>query len=145
MHFAQPWTAPTIVAEALTSVPDPLLTALRPGPACPSRVVAASIARSLLPAQDSCPAPQWLLPEQRLSFRMTVAAVRRYRGALLADPVGSGKTYIALAVAAALNARRSTVCLVPATLVGQWTEAGSRLQVPIEALLASASESRTPA
>jgi superfamily II DNA or RNA helicase len=95
-------------------------------------MVAASIARSLLPAQDSCPAPEWLLPEQRLSFQMTVAAVRRYRGALLADPVGSGKTYIALAVAAALNARRSTAVLVPATLVKQWAETARRLQLRVE-------------
>ena len=132
MHFAQPWTAPTIVAEALTSVPDPLLTALRLGPLYPGRVVAASIARSLLPAHDSCPAPSWLFPEQRLSFHMTLAAIRRYRGALLADPVGSGKTYIALAVAAAVNARRSTACVVPATLVEQWAEAAERLKLPIE-------------
>jgi superfamily II DNA or RNA helicase len=95
-------------------------------------MVAASIARSLVPAQDSCPAPQWLLPEQRLSFQMTLAAVRRYRGVLLADPVGSGKTYIALAVAAALNERRSTAILVPATLVEQWTETARRLQLPVE-------------
>ncbi|HZA98924.1 MAG TPA: hypothetical protein VE399_09115, partial [Gemmatimonadales bacterium] len=80
-------------------------------------MVGASIARSLLPAQDSCPAPAWLLPEQQLSFQRAVAAVRRYRGALLADPVGSGKTYIALAIAAALNGRKPTACLVPATLV----------------------------
>ena len=132
MHFAQWWTAPTIVAEALTSVPDPLLTALRLGPLFPSRMVAASIARSLLPAQDSCPAPAWLLPEQQLSFHRTLAAVRRYQGALLADPVGSGKTYIALAVAAALNPRRSTACLVPATLVDQWAETARRLQLSVQ-------------
>ena len=132
MHFAQWWTAPTIVAEALTSVPDPLLTALRLGPPSPGRMVAASIARSLLPAQDSCPAPAWLLPEQQLSFHMTLAAVRRYRGALLADPVGSGKTYIALAIAAALNAGRATACLVPATLVDQWAETARRLQLPVQ-------------
>jgi superfamily II DNA or RNA helicase len=132
MHFAQSWTIPTIVAEALTSVPDPLLTALRLGPECSGRMVAASIARSLLPAQDSCPAPEWLLPEQRLSFQMAMAAVRRYRGALLADPVGSGKTYIALAVAAELNTRRSTAVLVPAPLVEQWAETARRLQIRVE-------------
>jgi superfamily II DNA or RNA helicase len=132
MHFAHWWTAPRIVAEALTSVPDPLLTALRLGPLLPGRMVGASIARSLLPAQDSCPAPAWLLPEQQLSFERTLAAVRRYRGALLADPVGSGKTYIALAVAAALNGRKPTACLVPATLVNQWAETARRLQLPVQ-------------
>ncbi len=132
MHFAQWWTAPSIVAEALTSVPDPLLTALRLGPLTSSRRVAASIARSLLPAQDNCVAPAWLLPEQRLSFEMTLAAIRRYRGALLADPVGSGKTYIALAVAAALNPRRPTVCLAPASLLEQWAETARRVQLPVQ-------------
>jgi hypothetical protein len=132
MHFAQSWTVPTIVAEALTSVPDPLLTALRLGPESSGRMVAASIARSLLPAQDSCPAPEWLLPEQRPSFQMALAALRRYRGALLADPVGSGKTYIALAVAAELNAGRSTAILAPATLVEQWAETARRLKLRVE-------------
>ena len=132
MHFAQSWTVPTIVAEALTSVPDPLLTALRLGPESSARMVAASIARSLLPAQDCCPAPEWLLPEQRLSFQMALAALRKYRGALLADPVGSGKTYIALAVAAKLDAGRPTAILAPATLVEQWAETARRLKLRVE-------------
>jgi hypothetical protein len=44
----------------------------------------------------------------------------------LADPVGSGKTFVALAVAAALN-KASTVCLVPAALLGQWERAATRV------------------
>jgi superfamily II DNA or RNA helicase len=95
-------------------------------------MVAASIARSLMPAQDSCPAPPWLLPEQRLSFHRSIAAIRRFQGALLADPVGSGKTYVALAVATTLNAGRATGCLVPATLLDQWAATANRLQVPLE-------------
>ncbi len=35
-------------------------------------------------------------------------------------PVGSGKTYVALAVAAALDPHRPIACLTPATLVEQW-------------------------
>src|SRR5215204_1336354 len=98
MHFGPWWTAPpTIVAEALTAVPDPLLTALRPGPAAPAGEVAASLAHSLAPVETSVPAPRWLLRSQHSSFRRTVAALTTYRGALLADAVGSGKTYIALA------------------------------------------------
>ncbi|CAN5870368.1 hypothetical protein BH24GEM1_BH24GEM1_18540 [soil metagenome] len=58
-------------------------------------------------------------------------AVRRFGGALLADPVGSGKTYVALAVAAALGRGRPTTCLVPATLVEQWTSTARALGVEI--------------
>lgn len=50
---------------------------------------------------------------------------------MLADPVGSGKTYVALAIAAALQ-RRPTACLVPATLVAQWRAVAARLDVPVE-------------
>jgi helicase-like protein len=91
--------------------------------------VAAALARSLAPEEADDPAPPWLRPEQHLSFRRAVAAVRRYGGALLADPVGTGKTYIALAVAAALN-RRPTACLVPAALADQWRAVAGRIGVP---------------
>jgi hypothetical protein len=56
----------------------------------------------------------------------------RRGGALLADPVGSGKTYVSLAVAAALGARRPTACLVPATLADQWRAVAGSLGVPVE-------------
>lgn len=126
------WTAsPTIVAEALVAVPDPLLTALRPGPqACPT-AVAASLAQSLSPAEDPAPAPVWLYPEQARSFRRALAAVRRHGGAVLADPVGSGKTYVALAIAAAFNRGSTTACLVPATLLCQWKTAAASLGVAV--------------
>ena len=74
--------------------------------------------------------PDWLLPEQIPSFRRALAALRRYRGALLADPVGSGKTFVALAVARELN-RGTTACLVPATLLAQWQATAARLQTPV--------------
>ena len=110
------------------AVAEPLLTALRPGPPAPPARVAAALARSLAPEEAPDPAAAWLWPEQLASFRRAVAAVRRYGGALLADPVGTGKTYVALAVAAALN-RRPTACLVPAALTGQWREVSARLGV----------------
>lgn len=81
----------------------------------------------MLPAEDRAPAPKWLLPEQHQSFRQILAALRRYRGAMLADPVGSGKTYVALGVAAAFNGSNPTACVVPATLTAQWAAVGKRL------------------
>jgi superfamily II DNA or RNA helicase len=121
---------PAIVAEALLGVPDPLLTALQPGPPASGAAVASSLARSLAPPADHDKAPHWLLREQVPSFRRSLAAVRRHGGAVLADPVGSGKTFVALAVAAALN-RASTACLVPATLLGQWERAAARVGISV--------------
>lgn len=121
-------TPPTIVAEALVGVPDPLLTALHPGPPASGAAVASALARSLASPVDNDPAPDWLLPGQELSFGRTLAAVRRHGGAVLADPVGSGKTFVALAVAATLN-RATTACLVPATLMRQWERAAARVGV----------------
>ncbi len=122
---------PTIVAEALDAVPEPLATALCPGPAAPAAEVAAALARCLAPEETSIDCPPWLRPEQRAVVRRAIAAVRRYGGALLADPVGTGKTYVGLAVAVALNRRKPTVCFVPAALVEQWTAVARRLDLPV--------------
>ncbi|MGQ0702306.1 MAG: hypothetical protein ACT4PM_04145, partial [Gemmatimonadales bacterium] len=107
---AAPWPrwiakAPSLVAESLARVRDPLGTWLRPGPAAPPGAVAARLAHALLPPVAADLPPAWLRADQRLSFTRTLAAVRRYRGALLADPAGTGKTWIGLAVAAALDRR----------------------------------------
>ncbi len=133
MRFARSWTAPpAIVAEELLAVPDPLLTALRPGPPASGAAVTTSLARSMVPAEDGQAAPRWLLAAQHQSFRQTLAALRRHRGALLADPVGSGKTYVALAVAAAFNNCGPTACLVPATLLSQWEAVAKILGIQVE-------------
>jgi superfamily II DNA or RNA helicase len=125
------WTiAPTIVAEELLGVPDPLLTALRPGVPASGAAIASSLARSLASPEHSDPAPSWLLAEQVPSFRRALAGLRQYGGALLADPVGSGKTYIALAIAEALG-RGPTACLAPATLIGQWKAAATKVKVSL--------------
>lgn len=125
------WTAaPSILAEDLVGVPDALLTALRPGPPASGAAVAARLAGSLSAVEQPAQPPVWLLPQQGSSFRRVLAAVYHYHGALLADPVGSGKTFIALAVAAAVN-RGSTACLVPATLVAQWQAVADRLSITV--------------
>ncbi|MFL5403907.1 MAG: helicase-related protein [Gemmatimonadales bacterium] len=123
-------TAPQIVAESLVAVTDPLLTVLQPGPAASGQAVVSSLCASLALAEDAQSPPSWLYPEQVRSFRRILASLRSYGGAILADPVGSGKTYIALAVATAVN-RGPTACLVPATLLPQWQQAAERLHIPI--------------
>jgi superfamily II DNA or RNA helicase len=136
---------PRIVAEALAPVPDPVVTALRPGCWLPAAQVAREMARRLAPDEDNDPPPLWLRPEQVRSYRRTLHALRRYGGGLLADPVGSGKTYVALAVAAAINRARPTACLVPATLVEQWRSTASDVGLEIVAgSHQSASRGRLP-
>jgi superfamily II DNA or RNA helicase len=123
---------PAIVAESLASVPDPLLTALRPGPWATAAQVARALARGVLPAEASIESPVWLLPHQRASLRRVVAAIGRYQAAILADPVGSGKTYVALAAGLALKQTGATACLVPAALVGQWRAVAMRLGIAVQ-------------
>ncbi|MGH7580666.1 MAG: helicase-related protein, partial [Gemmatimonadales bacterium] len=133
------------MAEALAPVPDPVVTALRPGPWMPAAQVARAVARRLAPEEDADPPPPWLRPEQVGSFGRSLHAIRRYGAALLADPVGSGKTYVALAVAAALDPGRSAACLVPATLVEQWRSTARGLGLDIVAVShQSASRGRLP-
>ena len=94
--------------------------------------MAAALARALLPPEAPADPPAWLRADQRLSFRRALAAVRRFGGALLADGVGTGKTYIALAVAAALEPRRPVCVLAPAALVPQWREIARHTRVPVQ-------------
>jgi hypothetical protein len=109
-----------------------LRTGLAAGPPASGSEVARALARSLTPAEHAgCP-PDWLLPGQARSFRRALAALQRYRCALLAEPVGSGKTYVALAVARLLQGRRPTACLVPAALAAQWRAVAERVGVPVE-------------
>lgn len=121
--------APRIVAESLAAA-DPLRAGLATGAPAPPAEVARAIAARLVPAEREAVAPAWLLPGQARSYRRSLAALEQFGGALLADPVGSGKTYVALAVAAAFNA--PAVCLAPAALVPQWRAVAAALSVPIE-------------
>ena len=77
------------------------------------------------------PPPAWLRPAQVPSFRRVLAALRRHGGALLADPVGSGKTFVAMAAAVRLDPRRPISCLVPATLMEQWRVTAERVGIPV--------------
>ena len=117
------------MAESLAPVRDPLATALHPGPWSAAAPVARALARSLAPEEASDSAPDWLRGSQVSSFRRVIQTLRRHRGALLADPVGSGKTFVALAAARVLNPGRATTCLVPAALVLQWRRTAESLGI----------------
>ncbi|HEU5358827.1 MAG TPA: SNF2-related protein, partial [Gemmatimonadales bacterium] len=126
-------TAPTIVAEALVSVVDPLALWLRSGPVGTPRSVADTIALAAAapPAADA--PPSWLRPEQRTAFATLLTLIRRHRGALLADAPGTGKTFTALAVAGAYP-RGAVAALVPATLKPQWGARAKALGVALEVI-----------
>ena len=137
---------PRIVAESLVAIADPLRTGLVAGPGAGGADVARALARCLTPGEQDAAQPPWLLPGQLRSFRRTLYALQRYHCALLADPVGSGKTYVALAIASVLQRKRPLACLVPATLVDQWRIVAARLGVGIEvASHQQASRGRLPA
>lgn len=119
---------PVLVAESLRRLPDPLEPILGGlGPA-PAHAVLAAMANSLRPAMAEDEAPTWLREEQVPAFRRVVAALRQHGGAILAEAVGTGKTWIALAAARTLG-KEPLVVLAPAAVVGQWQATAAQLGV----------------
>jgi hypothetical protein len=118
------------VAEALVELDDPLAALLPREPIIPPTPLVRGMLAALLPAEARAPVPEWLWPGQAASFRRALAALARYDGALLADPAGSGKTWIALAVARALG--RGATVVAPAGVAPAWREAARRTAVAIE-------------
>ena len=79
------------------------------------------------------PLPAWLLPHQADAVRRSRAILRRFGGVLIADGVGLGKTYIALALAGLERDQRGdAVAIIPAALRPEWVRASRDTQVPIE-------------
>lgn len=69
-----------------------------------------------------------LRPAQREAVRDINRAIARYGGALLADPPGTGKTVIALAVA---QRAHDVLVAAPAALRDQWLAAAARARIAI--------------
>lgn len=113
---------------------EPLATAIAwPSPGRLSEV-AAALAQAAPPhPAEELDAP-WLRPDQQLTARRLVGAIRRHGGALLADPVGSGKTFVALAVGKALRGHAAATAVVPAALVTQWRQRADECGVRIEVI-----------
>lgn len=119
-----------IVAESLRRLPDPPFVPQPPIGASPERV-AAAIARALAPGVAIEPGPAWLRDSQRATFARALAALRKFRVALIADPVGSGKTWIALALAGVAS-EEGAVVVAPAVLRDQWQRCAARAGVDLE-------------
>lgn len=128
-----PWrTSPrpaVIVAESLRRLPDPPFAPSPPIGVSPGRV-AAAIARALAPAVAIEPGPDWLRDSQRATFSRALAALRTFGVVLVADPVGSGKTWIALALARAVS-DDGAVVIAPAVLRDQWQRCAERAGVDV--------------
>jgi len=91
--------------------------------------VVASIATALAPPLACARPPSWIRPAQAECFRRVAAAIERHRGALVAEPVGSGKTWIALAAAELLEGRAA--CVVPAAVRDQWLRVAAKARVQV--------------
>ena len=122
---------PRILSEHLAPVPEPLAVALEPAGEAQPCSVAASAARALLDGTDVASSattwPAWLAPHQVPAAERLTAIIERHGGALLADEVGLGKSYVALAVA--LSRREPFALIVPAVLVLQWRNLLNRFGV----------------
>jgi hypothetical protein len=123
------WLRPAvIVAESLRRIPAPPFATLPPFHDSAGEV-ASAIARSLAPPAAPDEPPAWLLPSQRVAFARALAAVGRFGGVLVAEPVGSGKTWIGLALAQAQGGR--AVAIVPAAVRDQWRRAAGRTGIEL--------------
>lgn len=80
------------------------------------------------PADNVWDPPPWLLPHQQSAARRLAGRLALFRGALLADAVGLGKTYVALAVASRF---RLPAAIVPAALRTQWRRTAAQVGVDI--------------
>jgi len=120
---------PRIFSEQLVPLDEPIAALVRPGVAAPAPAVARRAARALLDLPEVAPRawPDWLAPHQIPAAERLTAIIGRHRGALLADAVGLGKSYVALAVAAACGGPLTLI--VPGVLVPQWRSLLARLDM----------------
>jgi superfamily II DNA or RNA helicase len=120
---------PRILSEHLVPLEEPLAALVRPAAAAPAPAVARRAARALLDLPQVAPRawPAWLAPHQVPAAERLPAVIARHGGAVLADAVGLGKSYVALAVARASGAPVTLVA--PAVLVPQWRALLARLEI----------------
>lgn len=116
-----------VVAESLR--PLATLPCPRGVTPIPANLVARAIAAHLTPPRADGTPPRWLRPEQAESYQRALASLRHHGGALLADPVGSGKSWVALAIVRALAV--PVTCIVPAAIAPQWRRVAREAGVEI--------------
>ncbi len=118
-----------ILAESLRAPDEPLAFLVAPGPETPPALVCRAAARALLDLPPLPPrTPPWLAAHQVPACERLLAILARYGGAVLADAVGLGKSFVALAAAQAQGT--SCTLVVPAVLVLQWRALLKRIGYP---------------
>ena len=126
----------TLCAETLAGIADPLFPALagaRPAnPAETARAILAGLVEPLeQPIPDLAPIP-WLLPHQAEAVLRAWAIVVRFGGALVADGVGLGKTFVGLALGELERRRGGDACVIaPAALRREWQRAAESVGAPL--------------
>ena len=132
MHRDEP--VHRVVAEALAPVRDPVAAAIRWPATAPAPYVRAGLAALAAPHPAGIVTPSWLLPDQHDPARRLVTMLRDRRGALLARPTGSGKTFVALAAAACLRGGGPVAVAVPAPIREQWVRRAAACGIPVAVL-----------
>jgi hypothetical protein len=131
-----------ILAESLEALDEPLALLLATSREVSPPQVCRSAARALLDLPSLSPrAPPWLAPHQVPAFERLLAILHRFGGAVLADAVGLGKSWVSLAIACALDVPLTLA--VPAVLAPQWRGLLRRLGVQAR-LITHESLSRDP-
>ncbi|MGH7583461.1 MAG: helicase-related protein [Gemmatimonadales bacterium] len=123
-------TWPRIVADALRPLDRLAAPAAQRTREVPLDVALQRLDAAMTPARSGRTAPAFLLPHQIDPWRRTLAALDAWGGAALFEPVGSGKTWIALAVA--LAEPEPAIAIVPAIVQAQWRDAAVRAGVRID-------------
>ena len=92
----------------------------------------AALLEPLETAAPSATLPTWLLPHQADAVIRAAAILRRFGGVLVADGVGLGKTFIALALAVLERTHGGdAVVFVPAALRTEWRRAAASVDLPL--------------
>lgn len=118
-----------LVAETLRLLPVPVGGALPPHQPADAATITTLWQSAWRPARSEATPPTFLRAEQRDAWRRALAAIERWNAALVADAVGSGKSWIALGLARHLNG--ATVVVAPAALEQQWRRIAAQAGVTI--------------
>lgn len=119
-----------LVAEALRVMPLPIGGALPPPARDGVRTLGSRWQQAWIPHRSPAAPPSFLHIDQVDSWRRAIAALERWNGVIVADAVGSGKSWVALAVA--LHYGHPATVVGPAALEAQWRRVADRVGVGIE-------------